>query len=174
MKATKFIVLVAGMLGIFSFFLPLVAVQHRGTTATVSAYQVVKGLEVVSAEVDRGEVHSLGEIETRDTASGGLAAAKGIVIALFVPAALLALIGVLGVRRKQFGRVAGTFSLLLGLTTLAIGALLKSAAEGDSGIGITVLIVAGLAASAGGLLTLIKPDRRTAMQPQLASLPLAA
>ena len=69
------------------------------------------------------------------------------------------LIGGLGVMRKQFGRVAGTFSLLFGLIGLGIGALLKGAAEGDSGIGLTLLLVTGVAGVVGGLIALVKPER---------------
>ncbi len=71
-----------------------------------------------------------------------------------------ALIGGMGVARKKFGRVAGTFSLLLGFVGLGIAALLKSAAEGDAGIGLTMLIVTGLAGIVGGVLALAKPERR--------------
>ena len=47
MKASKFIVLVGGILGILSFFLPLVSVTRHGETVKVSAFQVVKGLDAL-------------------------------------------------------------------------------------------------------------------------------
>ena len=52
MKASKFIVLVGGILGILAFFLPIVTVHRRGVTASVSAFQVVKGLDTASVAVD--------------------------------------------------------------------------------------------------------------------------
>ncbi len=136
MKASKFIVLAGGVVGILAFFLPMVAVHRPDFTGTVSAFEIIKGL-------DSAAVNDL----------------KGIVMAFFSPAILLALIGGLGVARKQFGRVAGAFSLIFGLVGLGIGALLTSAAEGDSGSGLTLLLVTGAAGVVGGLMALIKPDR---------------
>ena len=37
MKASKFIVLVGGILGILAFFLPMVTVEREGANASVSA-----------------------------------------------------------------------------------------------------------------------------------------
>jgi hypothetical protein len=159
MKASKFIVLVGGILGILSFFLPLVSVTRGEVTGTVSAFQIVKGLDTVQVAVDNAEVHNVAEVETRAGASKDLGALKGIVMAIFAPALLLGLIGGLGVMRKKFGRGAGTLSLLLGLLGLGIAAVLKSAAEGDSGVGMTLLLVTGVAGIVGGVLALIKPER---------------
>ena len=158
MKASKLIVLVGGILGIIAFFLPLVSVQRTNVQGTVSAFQIVKGLDSVAHEVDRAAPTMAAEDVT--AAKDGVGQIKGLVLAIFAPAALLALIGGMGVARKKFGRVAGTFSLLFGLVGLGIAALLKSAAEGDAGIGLTMLIVTGLAGVVGGILALAKPERR--------------
>lgn len=146
MKASKFIVLAGGVVGIFAFFLPMVAVQRSDFTGTVSAFQIIKGL-------DSAAVNDL----------------KGIVMAFFSPAILLTLIGGMGVARKKFGRVAGAFSLIFGLIGLGIGGLLTSAAEGDSGSGLTLLLVTGVAGVVGGLMALIKPElaRARASAPRL-------
>ncbi|MDQ3335858.1 MAG: hypothetical protein M4D80_11880 [Myxococcota bacterium] len=163
MKASKFVVLVGGILGILAFFLPMVSVTREGKTVTVSALQVMKGLDTVSSELDKDEVSmkaaSYGETASLNEAKDGVSGIKGIVMAIFAPALLLALIGGAGVARKRFGRVAGTFALLFGLVGLGIGAVLKSAAEGDSGIGLTVLLITGLAGIVGGIMTLVKPER---------------
>ena len=37
--------------------------------------------------------------------------------------------------------------------------ILKSAAEGDSGIGMTLLLLTGVAGVVGGLMALVKPER---------------
>lgn len=168
MKASKFIVLVGGILGILAFFLPLVSVERQGKQASVSAYQIIKGLDQVEVAVDDGVRHAAVDVEMGTEAKKDLGAIKGIVMAVFAPALLLALIGAAGVARKRFGRVAGTFSLLLGLIGLGIGAMLKSAAEGDGGIGLTLLIVTGVAGVVGGIATLAKPERLAA-QPALAT-----
>ena len=162
MKASKFIVLVGGILGILAFFLPLVSVERGGAKASVSAYQVIKGLDQVEVEVDKataGATRGSFEMETASSAKKDIGAMKGIVMAIFAPALLLALIGGLGVKRKKFGRVAGTFSLLAGLVGLGIAMILKSAAEGDGGIGLTLLLLTGVAGVVGGLITLVKPER---------------
>jgi len=187
MKASKLIVLIGGILGILAFFLPLVSVQRDNFKGTVSAFQLVKGLDTASAAVDDADHGSLAAAGV-DPATGADAAAshamageakkdlgalKAIVLAIFAPALLLALIGGLGVARKRFGRGAGALSLVLGLVGLGIAAILKSAAEGDAGVGLTLLLLTGVSGVVGGLAGLIKPER--AAQPaQLASVPRLA
>jgi hypothetical protein len=162
MKASKFIVLVGGILGILAFFLPLVSVTRGDFTGKVSAMQIIKGLDAVEVSVNTAEARASIDVATSSEAKKDVGAMKGIVMAVFAPAALLLLIGGLGVARKKFGRGAGTLSLLLGLIGLAIAAILKSAAEGDAGIGITLLIVTGIAGVVGGVLALAKPERALA------------
>jgi hypothetical protein len=176
MKASKLIVLVGGILGILAFFLPLVSVHRGGTTAKVSAMQVIKGLDAVDSQVDRADARTGEEVAMRGEAKQDIGAMKGIVLAIFAPAALLALLGGLGVARKRFGRGAGALSLLLGLVGLGIGAVLKSAAEGDAGIGMSFLLLTGVAGIVGGLAALIKPERLAAAAgaPALASVPRLA
>ncbi|HLL24296.1 MAG TPA: hypothetical protein VK427_19330 [Kofleriaceae bacterium] len=167
MKASKFVVLAGGILGIVAFFLPMVSVTREGQTATVSAFQVVKGLEAVSTELDKDQVAvhaaSVGETASLSEAKDGIGSIKGIVMAVFAPALLLAAIGGAGLARKKFGRVAGTFSLLLGVAGLGIGVVLQGAAEGDSGIGLTMLLLTGVAGIVGGLMALVKPERAQVM-----------
>ena len=161
MKASKFIVLAGGILGILAFFLPMVTVQRQDFTGSVSAFQIMKGLDAVSVATSTTEVSvALADAgSSAQSAKEALDGMKAIVMAIFVPALMLVLIGGLGVYRKKFGRVAGTFSLLFGLLGLGIGSLLKSAAEGDSGIGLTLLLVTGVAGVVGGLIALVKPER---------------
>jgi hypothetical protein len=101
----------------------------------------------------------------RSEAKKDVGAMKGIVMAIFAPAILLALIGGLGVMRKRFGRAAAAFSLIFGLIGLGIGAILKGAAEGDAGIGMTLLLITGVAGVVGGLMGLVKPERFVEAQP---------
>ena len=159
MKATKFIVLVGGILGILSFFLPLVSVHRDNYTGKVSAFQIMKGLDTVSVAVDTASVKTVEDVQVRAEAKKDVGAMKGIVMAIFAPALLLALIGGLGVARKRFGRAAAAFALIFGLIGLGIGAILKSAAEGDAGVGMTLLLLTGVAGVVGGLMGLVKPER---------------
>jgi hypothetical protein len=169
MKASKLIVLVGGILGILAFFLPLVSVHRADFKGTASAFQIVKGLDQVSHEVDREADRAAARAEAPslevDKAKDGIGQIKGLVLAIFAPAALLALIGGLGVARKKFGRGAGALSLVFGLIGLGIAALLKSAAEGDAGIGLTLLLVTGITGVVGGILALAKPERQPALAP---------
>ena len=171
MKASKFIVLAGGILGILAFFLPMVSVHRGDYSGTVSAFQIMKGLDTLAVPAGSHDVNvamaSAGSsaAEAKDAVNG----MKGIVMAIFAPAILLMLIGGIGVARKKFGRVAGAFSLIFGLIGLGIGGILKSAAEGDSGIGLTLLLVTGVAGVVGGLIALVKPER--AQQPAQALAP---
>jgi hypothetical protein len=173
MKASKLIVLVGGILGILAFFLPLVSVQRDNFHGTVSAFQLVKGLDTASDAVDKADsqvnVASVGADDAVAThaaageAKKDLGALKAIVLAIFAPALLLVLIGALGVKRNRFGRGAGALALVLGLVGLGIAMILKSAAEGDAGIGLTLLLLTGVSGVVGGLLGLIKPQRAAAL-----------
>lgn len=170
MKASKFIVLAGGILGILAFFLPMVSVHRADYSGTVSAFQIMKGLDTIAVQAGSEEVNvamasaGASAAEAKDAING----MKGIVMAIFAPAILLLLIGGLGVARKKFGRVAGAFSLIFGLVGLGIGAILKGAAEGDSGIGLTLLLVTGVAGVVGGLIALVKPERAAAQTPAQA------
>jgi hypothetical protein len=171
MKATKFIILVGGLLGILSFFLPLVSVERAGGKASVSAFQIIKGLDSVEVAVDKAGARREIDVATSASAKKDVGAMKGIVLAIFAPAALLALMGGLGVARKRFGRGAGAFSLVLGLVGLGIGMILKGAAEGDAGIGLTFLILTGITGVVGGLIALIKPERAQQVMPAMVGAP---
>jgi hypothetical protein len=174
MKASKLIVLVGGILGILAFFLPLVSMQREGRSTSVSAFQIMKGLDKVQVSVDDGVSQRQLDVATSASAKKDIGAMKGIVMAIFAPALLLALIGGIGVKRRKFGRVAGTFSFLLGLLGLGIAAILKGAAEGDGGIGLTLLLVTGVAGVVGGLVALVKPEKGDIASRTLASVPAAA
>ncbi len=163
MKASKLIVLVGGILGIIAFFLPLVSVHRADFHGTASGYQIVKGLDKVGSAVDEAAERAEAPSVEVDKAKDGIGQIKGLVMAIFAPAAVLALLGGLGVARKKFGRGAGTLALLVGLLGLAIAALLKSAAEGDAGIGLTFLLITGTAGVVGGVMALVNPERRPAL-----------
>jgi hypothetical protein len=170
MKASKFVILAGGILGILAFFLPMVTVQKDGAKASLSAFQIVKGVDAIKIELEKEQREVRASMASIDDpyaaeAKKGLDQMKGIVMAFFAPAFWLVVIGGIGLARKQFGRVAGTFSLLLGLAGLGIGALLKAAAEGDAGIALTLLLFTGLAGVVGGIMALAKPERRAVPTP---------
>jgi hypothetical protein len=160
MKASKFIVFLGGVLGIIAFFLPLITVTTHGQKIQPSAMQIFKGVDAIGHEVDTNkELRASMTAGSVSATKDGASAVKGIVIAVFLPAIMLALLGGIGVARRRFQRVAGTFSLVFGVIGLAIAGLLVAAAEGDSGAGIMLLLATGALGFVGGLLALIKPDR---------------
>lgn len=165
-KAAKFIVLGAGILGLIGFFLPMISVQKSGIEGKLSAFQIVKGIDSAQDVVGEAGAAAAGTADEKravSEANDALGAVKGIVLALFVPALLLALFGGIGAAKKRFGRGFGVTSLLVGLLGLGIWALLSSAAEGSAGIGLHMLLLTGLGGIIGGLVATVKPDRGMAM-----------
>lgn len=165
-KATKYIVLAAGLIGLVAFFMPLIAVQKSGVEGKLSAYRIVKGIDsaqdvVKEAGAGAGTVEDKQAVEEANKALGDV---KGIVLAIFGPALLLALFGGIGAAKKRFGRGLAIPSFLIGLIGLGIWALLNSAAsagDGESvaGVGMHMLMLTGLGGTIGGLFAMIKPDR---------------
>ncbi len=173
MKFSKFIVLLAGLVGIAAFFLPLVAVKGAGSEGALSAFQIVTGagqakdaVDSAIAESAQAYIDKANIAEASTVAKDALNQVKGITLALFAPAVLLTILGIAGLIRKQFGRLAGTGSLLLGILGLAVWAVLNQAAndasagESVKGIGMHLLMGTGGLGVLGGLLALIKPDRK--------------
>jgi hypothetical protein len=172
MKFTKFLVLAGGVLGLIAFFLPLIAVKDSGVKGSISAFQVVKGIDSAQDVIDNADTAQFdasGEGKKfKKDANEALSEVKGIFLAIFAPALFLAIIGGVATMRKKFGRLGGAGALIFGGIGLGIWAILNTAAnevaaEGGSGdvkgIGMWVLLVTGLAGLIGGILTLVKPDR---------------
>ncbi len=186
MGGSKFLVLVGGIVGIVSFFLPLIAVKDSGVEGAVSAFQIVKGLDKAS-EVVTGAAGELaktaeeaGAAELQKAtaeANDAFGKIKTVVMAIYAPALLLLIIGAIAVMKKQFGRVGGTFAFLFGLIGLGIWAILNAAAnevaadiakgggagESVKGIAMHLLMVTGALGLVGGLMALIKPERKAAV-----------
>lgn len=164
-KVAKFLVLGAGLAGLLAFFLPLISVSKSGVDGKLSAFQIVKGIDSLNDVVEGTEAESVADARAKEEANEALGAVKGIVMALFVPALLLAVIGGIGASKKRFGRGLAVPSMLLGLVGLAIWATLSSAAsdptgaESAAGVGMHLLLLTGLGGTVGGLVGTIKPDR---------------
>lgn len=151
MKATKFIVLFAGVIGVVAFFLPLIGSPGAGGWSD-SALAIVRQFLVASGDARTEALSSL-------------------VLAAFAPVPACATIGLIGVISGRFGRGLGAGAVLLGGAGLAAWAILYSdiselAARLDSGgfslrisIGMWGLLVCLAGCAAAGLLALISPDR---------------
>jgi len=169
----KFLIVLAGAAGIAGFFMPFIEVTHTTyqVHAKISALQLVRGAEnfVDLAEQNLDKLHvPRAEAERFFREVGDrVDAFRGVVIGLYVPAALLALIGLVGIVRGKLGRLAGLLSLVLGLASAGIwlAFLFVSRQERDPhftaamGLGLHMLLVAGVGGVLAGLGALVSPDR---------------
>jgi hypothetical protein len=166
-KYTKFAVMLFGLLGIIAFFMPLVHVKEGGFTGKASAFQIIKGLgEVQKAGSDIAREHDGDVREIGKGVEEGAGAIKAFVYAVFAPALVCLLLGVFGAIGR-FGRGKAIFVMLLGLTGVAIWALLRAAGAelgkdlegGDPlGSGITMLGISYFGLLIAGLFGTIKPE----------------
>ena len=169
MRIWKYLVLVTGLAGIAGFFAPVI--QYRDTDGTItgaSAYQIATGHISVSPLMKKAE--DMGVVSHADAQKAahmlekGLYAYKGAMIAFFAPAALLALIGLVSFARKRMGRLAGILCILLGLACVGVWILLfrepsPDQSTGELGLGVYLLLLAGLGGVIGGLGATFAPDR---------------
>ncbi|MCX5742416.1 MAG: hypothetical protein NT062_07965, partial [Proteobacteria bacterium] len=158
MKIWKILVLVAGLAGVAGFFLPIVnyAGSEGVAAKSCSGFEVVKGgcsgADVVDKAKAVGKDYELtkGATEKLDAqVETGIAALKGIIAGLYVPAFLIFVFGVVGLIRGRFQRVSGIFTAILGLISAAIwGIFALGAGDANSGfsvgLGLHMLLVAGL------------------------------
>ena len=167
-KVSKFVVLLSGVIGLVAFFLPILAVESSGIEGKLSAYQIVSGIETVKDVVKQApNTGTAEEKQAIDQANAELDKYRGFVYAIFGPAALLALFGLIGVLRGRFGRGLAVPTLLFGLLGLAIWYLLDSAAnevgaehgESVKGVAMHLLLVTGLGGTMAGLISTVVPDR---------------
>jgi hypothetical protein len=161
MKATKFIVLLAGVTGVVAFFLPLIAVSGAGSSVTISGFQSVQGISSVpgASSADKAAQDALSK-EDLTVINKALDDSRLVILAVFAPALLCALIGLIGVAKGSFGRGLGILASVLGAIGFAIWAILNSKAGDVKGIGMWLLLASAAGATLGGLLALIKPDRQ--------------
>ncbi len=172
MKATKFLVLLAGILGIVSFILPMLTVKTTEGQGQFSAYRMVVGVDKATQIVagPLGEaIDKEGGVKLKETlaeANLEFAKVKNIILGMYAPMAVLLLLGLVGMARGRFGRVAGVFALLAGLVgAFFVYAIYTGAKEGSAeavvGVGIQVMFAASAIGALGGLIALILPDRGT-------------
>lgn len=173
MKAIKFVILGAGILGLVAFFLPYFTMKLGGETISPSAMQVMQGIEAAEKGADalQNEIDSTAEMsgftgevgQVRDV----LDLLKGIIALMFLPALVLVIIGGIGAGRKKLERVGGVLALIVGIIGLGTNGLAMAGLsapevekEGMSpGIALYIMLFVCTIGFVCGLLTLIKPDR---------------
>ena len=169
MRLWKVLALLAGVAGIIGFFTPLI--EYRSTdgkiTGDASAFQIVRGVDNVSDVFDQGERLGLSREDSQRIAKvfhEGLNAYRGVAIAFFAPAGLLALLGILLLLRDRMGRFSGLVTLILGGACCAVFGLFWQAdqssrdASASLGLGVYLLLGAGLGGVLAGLGALVSPD----------------
>lgn len=173
MKAWKFLIVLAGAAGIVGFFLPFIEVTHTTyeVHAKVTALDLVRGapgfVDLAEQNLDKLHVPKADADRFFRDVGDRVEAFRGVVIGLYAPSALLALLGLIGVFRSRFGRLAGLVSLVLGLASCGIwlAFLFVSKQEKDPhfiatmGLGLHMLLVAGIGGAVAGFGALVSPDR---------------
>jgi hypothetical protein len=189
-RAWKYLVLIGGIIGIAGFFLPFVEFHNAQTTIAgdtvqlkpiaISGYQVVRGIDDIHDLIEATRpLTKQAEPEIQLVVAGfnaQLAEYRGLMIAFYVPALLLALLGALAGMRRQMGRLAGLCAIAFGAGNALVWLVFdqisrelatKSAATGTTakalmGLGLHALLVAGVLAVMAGLGALLLPDRGVA------------
>jgi hypothetical protein len=160
MKLAKLVVLLGGVIGVLAFFVPLANVTVNKTEISVSGYDLFTGMSALEAMADKSNAPE----ETKQGAVETLSEIKGIILVCFLPGALLALVGLVAVARRRFGRLGGVGAIALGVIAfLVFMALSRGAAEaedGTAGAAVYLIAASGLLGIAGGSLVVVNPDRR--------------
>lgn len=167
MKIWKILILLTGLAGLAGFFLPMTKTGDTSFSALdiMRAKTADNAAQITDQMKKVGDTYAASKELTEKAANNigerGLNGLKGVVAALFVPALLLTFIGIAGMVRGKLLRLGGIFALLLGLVSTAIWGIFFLASgevSGSIGIGLHMLLVAGLGGVIGGIGNLIKPD----------------
>ncbi|MEO8705227.1 MAG: hypothetical protein ABI867_34595 [Kofleriaceae bacterium] len=123
MKPWKYLMIIAGLIGLAGFFLPLVEVRHGPIVMGFSAKELSFGMSRTHALLDQ-EIPKFAERRLpadlrsgREDARLVADASRGAALA-FVPAVLMALLGAIGYAKKRFGRFLGLCAFVCGLASI--------------------------------------------------------
>lgn len=170
MRVWKLVVLLAGVVGVIGFFTPLVEYRTPDGRLTndASAFDIARGVD--SGGDMRAEAEQLG-LSPADSARlaravhAGVEAYASAVAASFIPAGALVALGLLLLLRDRMGRFAGLCAIALGAGCIAVFVTMWQADQtardpgGSLGLGIYLLLAAGLGGALAGLGALVSPDR---------------
>jgi hypothetical protein len=169
MRLWKVLALLAGVAGIIGFFTPLI--EYRTPDGRISgdasAFQLARSVDNLGDISAQGQSLGLSREDSQRIAKvfrDGLNAYRGVAIAYFAPAGLLALLGILLLLRDRMGRFSGLVALVLGGACCAVFGLFWQAdqssrdASASLGLGLYLLLGAGLGGVLAGLGALVTPD----------------
>ena len=169
MTAWKYLVLIGGIAGIAGFFLPFFTFtsERDDLVVSVSAYQIVTGIDAVDELLDNAKPMAVEARtgKTVETINAELERYRAALIIVYAPAVLLALLGAINGARRRMGRISGLLALVLGLANAGIWLLFYSVAieqpqlHVSLGVGIHLLLGAGLLGILAGVGAVISPDR---------------
>ncbi|TMQ12779.1 MAG: hypothetical protein E6J90_20145 [Deltaproteobacteria bacterium] len=170
MRIWKLLVLLAGIAGVIGFFTPLVDYRTPDgkLTGDASAFQVARGGDSLRDLLAQGQQLGLSRADSERFAKAfdaGLDAYRGAMVVSFAPAGLLAALGILLTLRDRMGRLSGLLAVALGAACGAAFAQfwLADQASHDPGaslgLGVYLLLAAGLGGVLAGLGALVSPDR---------------
>ena len=175
MWAWKHLALLAGILGVCAIFAPMFEVQHGRVAVEFSARQLSFGLDRPHSLLERDLPRAADKYlpdALRDARDEGrlIARASRWAALAYAPAALLLVVGLLGVLRRRFGRALGVVALLLGLASIAAWIGLRfgirfaldhsdlKRTEVSLLFGAHLLLVVGAAGVVAGIGAIARPD----------------
>ena len=176
MPAPRYLLLIAGIIGVFAMFRPLVGVGRGPLRIELSAYDLSFGLNRTHKLLDR-KLPALVEKrlsadarQTRDDIKLVADTSRGAALA-FIPAGLILLLGCFSTWRKRTGRIAGAIAILLGLASaaawiamrygIAYGVQEEPALERlhlELKFAAHALLIAGVIAIGAGIYAIVRPD----------------
>jgi hypothetical protein len=170
MRIWKLVVLLAGVVGAIGFFSPLVDYHSADgkLTSDASAFEIARGVEGGSDVEAQAERLGLSRADAERLArafDAGLEAYAGAVVACFIPAGALVALGLLLMLRDRMGRLGGLCAIALGVSAIAVFARFWQADQSSRdaaaalGLGVYLLLAAGLGGTLAGLGALVSPDR---------------
>jgi hypothetical protein len=170
MRIWKLVVLLAGLAGVVGFFTPLI--DYRSSdgriTGDASAFQIARGVDQGGDVRAQAQALGLSHADSERIARAfhaGIEAYAGAIVACFVPAGLLAALGLLLMLRDRMGRLSGLCAIALGGASGFVFVRFWQAdqvshdAKASLGLGVYLLLAAGLGGVLAGLGALVSPDR---------------
>ena len=123
MKPWKYLMVIAGLVGVAGLFLPLVEVRHGPIVVGFSAKQLTFDMDdarnLLETKIPRfAEKRLPADVRSaRDDARLVADASRGAALA-FAPALVMVALGALGYLLRRFGRLFGGCAVLLGLSSI--------------------------------------------------------
>jgi hypothetical protein len=170
MRIWKLVLLLAGMAGVIGFFTPLIDTRSSDgrITSDASAFQIARGVDGAGEVRAQAQALGLSRADSERIARAfhaGIEVYAASIVACFVPAGLLAALGLLMMLRDRMGRLSGLAAIVLGAASIAVFARFWQAdqvsrdASSSLGLGVYLVLAAGLGGALAGLGALISPDR---------------